>query len=114
MARFIKSSKGKKKVADENNYVYDFHSHKSELEKHYWHCENRKPCSVRIHTVMETDIPRIVYVSGDHQHPTEAAFLTARIAVVEMKDEAVQSIAKTTCSIISESAMRLDESTCAQ
>ena len=96
MARFITSSKGKKKVADENNYIYDFHSHNLKLEKDYWRCELRKSCSVRIHTVMQEDTPKIVYVSGEHKHPAEAALVKARIAVSEMKDEAVESISQCT------------------
>ena len=69
---------------------------------------------MRIHTVMEEDTPRIVYVSGEHQHPADAALLTARIAVAEMKDEAVQSIAKSTRNIISESVTSVDENAVAQ
>ena len=111
MARFITSSKGKRKVADENHYVYDFHSHNVKLEKDYWRCEHRKSCSVRIHTVMEEDIPRIVYVSGDHKHPAEAALVTARIAVAEMKDEAVASISNSVRNVISESVNSLDDDT---
>ena len=102
MARFLTSSKGKKKVADENNYIYDFHSHNLKLEKDYWRCEFRKSCSVRIHTVMQEDTPKIVYVSGEHKHPAEGALVTARSAVAEMKDEAVQSISKNVRNIISE------------
>ena len=64
--------------------------------------------------MMQEDTPKIVYVSGEHKHPAEGALVTARSAVAEMKDEAVQSISKSVRNIISESVNSLDENTRAQ
>ena len=39
MAQFIQSINKKRKVVDESNYIYDFHSSNIKLVKEYWRCE---------------------------------------------------------------------------
>ena len=94
MAKFIQSTKNKRKVVDENNYIYDFHSTNTKLGKDYWRCEKRQLCSVHIHTVMEDNVPKIIHSSGEHLHPANLDVLNARKAVAEIKDDAVENSSK--------------------
>lgn len=79
---FIISQKNKKKLIDENNYVYEEHKH--DLKKTYWRCECfYKGCKARVHT--SNTCSDIIHSSGSHNHPASAASIAARKSVNTMK-----------------------------
>ena len=84
---FIKSEKGKRKLCDEENYVYEKHQDNPTKTKTYWRCELfYTGCKARIHTPYNCDEPASVFRSGGHTHPASCAKAEARIAVNSMRD----------------------------
>ena len=91
MAKFITSSKGKRKLMDSENYVYDFHSANGQGFREYWRCENRKTCGVRVTTSYSPDSNTIVILrqSKLHDHSSDVDVIESRIAVQEIKRTAL-------------------------
>ena len=86
MAKFITSSRGKRKLVDSENYVYDFHSASGRSFKEYWRCENRKTCGVRVTTCsQDSNKINILHRSKPHDHSSDVDVLESRIAVQEIK-----------------------------
>ncbi len=84
---FIKSEKGKRKLCDEENYVYEKHQDNLTKTKIYWRCELfYAGCKASIHTPYNCDKPTSVFCSGSHTHPASCAKVEARIAVNSMQN----------------------------
>ena len=64
MATFISSEKNKRKLCDEENYIYEKHADNSRETKIYWRCEHfYKGCRARIHTTFNLFIS-VLYKSN--------------------------------------------------
>ena len=78
---YIASEKGKRKVCDEQNYLYEKHQDNPKKTKTYWRCEKfYEGCTARIHTACNCDKLEIIFRSvGGHSHPASSAKIEARI-----------------------------------
>ena len=87
MASFIRSERNKRKLIDEENYVYDKHVEYD--TKTYWRCElfYKGGCRARVHTTSGCDSGEITFRSGVHQHPSNSAAVNAKKTVSSMKDQ---------------------------
>lgn len=66
---FVNSEKGRKKLVDNENYVYHKHKENSDGSKIYWCCENRS-CKARLQTDEHYEILK---TNGNHDHSATAA-----------------------------------------
>ena len=84
---FIRSEKKRRKLCDEENYVYEKHQDNPAKTKTYWRCELfYKGCKARIHTTYSSNEPTLIYSSGNHTHPASRAEIEARVAVSSMRN----------------------------
>ena len=84
---FITSEKRKRKLCDEENYVYEKHRDNPAKTKTYWRRELfYQGCRARIHTPCNCDEPTLLYSSGEHTHAASQSALEARVAVSAMRD----------------------------
>ena len=110
MPQVVKSIRGKEKLLDDLNYLYDFH--KSSETKSYYRCENRM-CTARVHTMKGDPHHDIAKRVGEHNHSATADRIAARVAVTELK-VAAKSSQNSSRVLIANSAARLDEASRAQ
>jgi hypothetical protein len=90
MARLFKSERGRDKLVDEANYIYEQHRRNACGTKIYWVCEQRPLCQARVQTM--SDNPTVVVSRfKQHLHPTTAADAKAREKVSTLKACALQS-----------------------
>ena len=71
MPRMLKSNRGRNKLIDDLNYVYEKNKTYVDGTKTYWKCEI-KTCRACVHTVVDGG-PSIVKTVGDHGHSASAA-----------------------------------------
>lgn len=108
--RYITSEKKKKKLCDEENYVYEKHRDNPAKTKTYWRCELfYQGCKARIHTPCNCNEPTLLYSSGNHTHPASKAAVDARVAVSEMRDAIHGGSGSSTRDIIASATQSLDE-----
>ena len=71
---YISSSKGKRKVVDTENYIYERHKDNVKKTRTYWLCEKfYNGCPARIHTEYNASEPIILSTVGSHTHPSSNA-----------------------------------------
>ena len=84
----IASERGKDKLCHEgHSYVFDKHSADKELE--FWRCHLRKNCKVRLHRLVVGG--RVVYISGTHSDPPEAASVEVATRRSSLKRRATET-----------------------
>ena len=89
-AKYFTSEKGKDKLIDECNYVYDYHKSSVCNEKKFWRCETRNMCRVRVHTVInDNEVPNTTFRTNEHNHPANASGIEDRVALADIKEKVI-------------------------
>ncbi len=84
---YIKSEKGKRKLCDEENYVYEKHHHNPIKTKTSWRCELfYTGCKACVHILYNCDEPASVFRSGSHIHLASCAEVEAWREVNSVRD----------------------------
>ena len=108
--RYIISEKKKKKLCDEENYVYEKHRDNPAKTKTYWRCELfYQGCKARIHTPCNCNEPTLLYSAGKHTHAASQAAVEARVSVSAMRDAVHSGCGSSTRNIIASATQPLDE-----
>ena len=110
MATFLSSKKNKRKLCDEENYIYEKHADNSRKTKTYWRCEHfYKGCRARIHTTFNCTEPEVILSTGSHNHPANNASINTRKAVSLMKSEVMRTGTVSTREVIANGVQNLDK-----
>ena len=110
MATFITSEKNKRKLCDEENYIYEKNGVNNSKTKIYWRCERfYDGCKARLHTTFNYSIPEVIHSNGSHNHPANSAHVNARKAVNSMKSDVMIMFTVSLREVISTTLQNLDE-----
>lgn len=109
--KFIRSEKGKQKLCDESNYIYEKHQSNPSKTKTYWRCEQfYKGCKARIHTPYDCDVPEIIFTSGNHNHPGSSSMVEVRSAITNLKEDIhTRGVVTSSREVIASTVDRLSE-----
>ena len=108
--KFIIIEKGKKKIYDESNYIYEKHQDNSTKKKTYWRCEHfYKGCKARIHATFDCDVPEIIFRSGSHMHPGSSVMVEAHSAMRNLREKIHAEVATSSRAVIASAVDQLSE-----
>jgi hypothetical protein len=100
----MNSTRGKRKLVDELNFIYNFKKKNADDSICYWKCEE-KECKARVHTL--TNDCKIINKIGEHEHMSSASEPKIRKILSEIKGIAETS-KETSRSLIATAATKLN------
>ena len=110
MATFILSEKGRRKLCDKENYIYEKHTDSRSKTKIYWRCEQfYKGCRARIHTTFNCSEPEVILSTGSHNHSSSNARVNTRKVVSLIKSQVMRTGTVSTREVVADPEQDLGE-----